>query len=143
METAKTVLRSILALVAGYVVLSILTTATVFVLAQIFPASASPENLGWVVFNVIYGAVFVVIGGYIVAALAPMRPMRHVIGLGIAMALLSVIYAFAVANAPADTAVYPQPGWYYPLLAALAIPSIVLGGWLRIRGTVEEPIPAT
>jgi len=126
-------LKSIGAILAGYLVSAILTGITISVLGILFPASYKPENVGWVIFNVIYGCVFAVVGGYILARLAPSKPMTHAWVLGILMALFAVLTGYMVASAPASPEYANQPSWYYPVLTITVLPSILLGAWLYTK----------
>lgn len=65
MNNFKSIFQSIVALIAGYLVSAILTGVTIAVLGALFPESYKAENITWVVFNVIYGCAFAVIGGYV------------------------------------------------------------------------------
>lgn len=137
MNGIKSVLQSIGAVLAGYVVSALLTGITIAVLGALFPASYQPENLGWVIFNVIYGCAFAVIGGYVVARLAPSRPMVHAFTLGVLMAVFALLTGYAVSAQPPSPEYVNQPGWYYPVLAITVLPCILLGAWLQQR--VHKP----
>jgi hypothetical protein len=126
-------LKSIGAVLAGYLVSAILTAVTIAVLGALFPASYQPGNVGWVIFNVIYGCAFAVVGGYMAARLAPARPMTHAWVLGILMALFAVLTGYVVSVSSPSPDYANQPGWYYPVLAITVLPSILLGGLLYIR----------
>lgn len=127
------ILKSIGAILAGYFVSAILTGVTISVLGMLFPASYNPENVGWVVFNVMYGCAFAVIGGYVLARLAPSKPMIHAWVLGILMALFAVLTGYMVSSAPSSPEYTSQPNWYYPVLAITVLPSILLGAWFYTR----------
>lgn len=137
MNTFLAILKSLGAVVAGYVVIAVLTIVTISTLAVLFPASYQPENTGWVILNVIYGCLFAAVGGYLTARLAPTRPLWHVLALGIFMALFSGLTAWAVASAPADSEYARQPGWYYPALTLLAIPCVLMGYAVYVR-TIKQ-----
>lgn len=134
MNKFKSILQSIGAVIAGYLVSAILTGITIAALGALFPASYRPENTEWVVFNVIYGCAFAVIGGYVTARLAPARPWTHATVLGVLMAVFAVITGYAVSVTPPSPEYVSQPGWYYPVLAITVLPSILLGAWLYVRG---------
>ena len=134
MNKFKSILQSIGAVIAGYLVSAILTGVTIAILGVLFPESYTAENIAWVVFNVIYGCAFAVIGGYVVARLAPSRPFAHATVLGVLMAVFALITGYAVSAAPPSPEYANQPGWYYPVLAITVLPSILLGAWLYMRG---------
>ena len=130
MNKFTSVLKSIGAVIAGYLISAILTALTIAVLGALFPESYQPENIRWVVFNVIYGCVFAVVGGYIVARLAPSRPFIHATVLGVLMAIFALLTGYAVSVTPPSPDYANQPGWYYPVLAVTVLPSILLGAWI-------------
>lgn len=134
MNKFKSIFQSIGAVIAGYLVSAILTAFTIAALGALLPESYSAENIAWVLFNVIYGCVFAVIGGYVVARLAPARPFAHATVLGLLMAIFAVITGYAISAAPPSPEYANQPGWYYPVLAITVLPSILLGAWLYVRG---------
>lgn len=134
MNKFKSVLQSIGAVIAGYLVSALLTGITISALGALFPESYKAENIVWVVFNVIYGCAFAVIGGYVVARLAPSRPFAHATVLGMLMAVFAVIIGYAVSAASPSPEYANQPGWYYPALAITVLPSILLGAWLYVKG---------
>ena len=138
MEIFKSILKSIGAVIAGYLVSAILTAITIAALGALFPASYNPENIGWVIFNVIYGCAFAVVGGYVVARLAPSRPFVHATVLGVLMAIFAVLTGMAVSAAPPSPEYVNQPGWYYPVLAITVLPSILLGAWMYARRTKSD-----
>ena len=134
MNNFKSIFQSIGALIASYLVSAILTGVTIAVLGALFPESYRAENIAWVVFNIIYGCAFAVIGGYVVARLAPARPFTHAIVLGVLMAVFALITGYAISAAPPSPEYANQLGWYYPVLAITILPSILLGAWLYVRG---------
>ena len=134
MNKYKSIFQSIGAVIAGYLVSAILTAFTIAALGFLFPESYKAENIAWVVFNVIYGCAFAVIGGYVVARLAPARPFTHATVLGFLMAIFAVITGYAISAAHPSPEYANQPGWYYPVLAITVLPSILLGAWLYVRG---------
>ena len=140
MNKIKTILQSIGAVTAGYLVSAMLTAATIAIFGALFPASYTAESIGWVVFNVIYGCVFAIVGGYIVAWLAPSSPFAHAVVLGLLMSVFAAFTGYAIAAAPPSPEYVNQPGWYYPVLAITVLPSILLGAWLFVRGMTKTSI---
>ena len=138
MNRFKSIFQSLGAVIAGYLVSAVLTGLTIAALGALFRASYNPENIEWVIFNVIYGCAFAVIGGYVAARLAPARPWAHATVLGLLMAIFAAITGYAVSVAPPSPEYTNQQGWYYPVLAVTVLPSILLGAWLYVRG-VNKP----
>lgn len=141
MDKVKSILRSLASLIAGYIVSALLIGVTVAVLGALFPASYQPENTAWVIFNVAYGCLYAVAGGYVTAWLAPSRPILHGFVLGGLLALLALLTALAVAASPPAPEYASPPGWYYPALAVTVLPSILLGAWLRVRQSRKSTSP--
>lgn len=121
--------RSIGAVVAGYVVLTILVTILWLILGKIAPdrfgtAHAGPPLIAFVVDSLIaVGAGFA--AGYLTALIAGRAELAHALALGGLMSLLSII-----------TLLYPQtdislPGWHTFLLVVVMLITICLGARLR------------
>lgn len=118
--------RSILALLAGFVVNVMLSLVTDFGLQTvgILPAIGHGQmNNFQSALAAAYRTLFGVISSYVVARLAPYRPMKHaLVGAAIGMML-------AAAGAVATWNKSLGPHWYPLLLIALALPS----GWAGAR----------
>ena len=114
--------RSILALLAGFVVNVALSLATDFALhaAHILPAiGRAPMNDSQSALAAAYRTLYAVISSYIVARLAPYRPMQHaLLGAAIGM-LVATVGAAATWNKDLG------PHWYSLSLIVLALPT----GW--------------
>ena len=122
--------RSILALLAGFIVNVILTFGTDFTLqaAGILPLiGRGPMNDFQSALAAAYRTVYAVIGSYMVARLAPSRPMGHAL-LG---AAVGMVLATAGAIATWNKALGPH--WYPLSLIALALPT----GWAG--ATLSKP----
>ena len=122
------ILKSIGAVVAGFVAVFVLAIATdaVLVTAHVFPAMDHPELYGDGLYALItvYTAVYSAVGGYLTAWLAPSKPITHALVLGVLGMLASL--AGAVANwdkAAGHT-------WYPIALIVIAIPTCWAGGKL-------------
>ena len=71
-----------------------------------------------------YRAVFSLLGCYLTAMLAPQKPMKHAMVLGVIGFVLSTVGAIVNANMKLG------PDWYAWTLAAIALPMAWLGGRL-------------
>ena len=114
--------RSILALLAGFILNVILTVGTDFALqaAGILPLiGRGPMNDFQSALAAAYRTAYAVIGSSVVARLAPNRPMGHALG-GAAIGML-----LATGGAVATWNKALGPHWYPLLLIALALPT----GW--------------
>jgi hypothetical protein len=124
------VLKGIGAILAGIVFIVVTHTATDFVLEKlgIFTPPDQGFHTTWMVVTAtIYRSIYTVAGGYLTAALAPNRPMRHVMILGI-IGTAAGIFA-AIVTIPMQIA----PAWYPIALAVLALPCTWLGGKLKTK----------
>lgn len=123
-------LKGIGAILAGMIFIVFSHTATDFVLESlgIFTPPDQGFHTTWMVVTAtIYRCLYTVIGGYITAALAPGRPMRYVVILGLIGLVLGTIAA--IVTIPMKLG----PAWYPIALAVLALPCTWLGGKLRTR----------
>ncbi len=126
----KNIFKSIGVCILGIAVGVALSLGTDYILESM---GVLPHGNFWVgawlvIFVIFYRTVYNVLGSYIIARLAPSRPMRHVIIVGIIGTLVTTIGAFV--NMQMDLG----PDWYCWTLVVLALPSAWLGGWLWVRG---------
>ncbi len=120
------IVRSILAIVAGFMFIGALAgiTGTTLQAAGILPAAGEPlTDIGPVLLETAYVAVFAIAGCWLAAWLAPNRPMRHALILG-ALGL-----AFNLMGAAASWGL--RPVWAVVLNLALVMPYAWIGGRLR------------
>jgi surface polysaccharide O-acyltransferase-like enzyme len=124
-------LRSVGAVLAGLLVVVIITTATDALLhaTGIFPPWGQPMSDSLFVLAFAYRIVYGILGGYITARLAPDKPVKHAIVLGAVGFVLSLAGAVATWNRGPEFG----PKWYPLALIAIAIPTAWLGGKLVSR----------
>lgn len=120
------VLKSVGAVVAGFLTVVVLSIATDAILEAVgfFPPATKPEEYAsWMLLiALIYRTVFTVLGGFVTAKLAPFNPKKHVIVLavlGTIGGIAGVINGWSYGN-----------HWYPIALAVLAFPSVWYGGKL-------------
>jgi hypothetical protein len=121
-------LRSVLAVVAGFLSVALLSLATDQVLhvLEVYPPWGEAMWNPWLnLLALSYRMIYAVAGGYLTAVLAPVSPMRHVVIVGI----LGLIAGTAGAIA-AITMADLGPNWYPIALAITAFPTTWLGGVL-------------
>ena len=126
----KKTLKSIGAVVAGFVVVVVLSLGTDVVLhaAGVFPPWDQRMSDALFLLATVYRTVYCIAGSYIAARLAPNRPMAHALALGILGLVVSTAGAVVTWNkGPAF-----GPHWYPVALVVTAIPCAWLGGRLRI-----------
>jgi len=133
----KNIWKSIGAVLAALLAVIILSVGTDVVLhaAHVFPPWGQPVPDALLLLATAYRTIFGVAGGYIAARLAPGRPMRHALALGVLGLVLSIAGAAATWNkGPAF-----GPKWYPLALVVLAVPQCWAGGKIRemeLRGRV-------
>ena len=124
-------LKSFGAVVAGFLIVVILSTTTDTILekAGIFPPPTAGLFVTWMLaLALFYRTVYTVLGGYVTAALAPANPTKHVTILGIIGTVMGCIGIYV------GVVIYPlSPAWYPIALAVLAFPSVWFGGKLKTK----------
>jgi hypothetical protein len=119
--------RSVGAVVAGFVVVFVLSVGTDQVLhvLKVYPPWGEPMAGALYVMATAYRIVYTILGGYITARLAPDAPVRHalILGLvGLAAGILGVIANIAKPEL--------GPLWYSIAVAVTGPPCAWLGGVL-------------
>ncbi len=127
--SGKRILKSIGAIIAGFVIVVVLSIVTDIVLETIkfFPPQDKPElYTGWMLLIAfIYRSIYTIVGGYVTTILAPDKPMRHAVILGAIGMVMGTLGA--VANWDKTAA---SGAWYPIALVVAAIPCTWLGGRL-------------
>lgn len=122
-------LKSVTAIILGLVAVVVLSEGTDFVLRSlgVFPPLDQQGAYTDQMFAaaLVYRTLAGVVGGYVTAALAPARSLLHATILGLIGLALSTTGAVAMWEVGHN--------WYPVSLAALALPSAVLGGWIYGR----------
>jgi hypothetical protein len=121
--------RSILALLAGFVLVFVLTILTDAILhaTGVYPPLGQPAPDRLLVLATIYRTVFGVAGSYLTARLAPYAPMGHALfggAIGLVVNIAGVVAAW----------IHPEKFgalWYPIALVVLALPTAWAGGRIR------------
>ena len=124
----KKVLRSILAFLAAIASTFVLSYGTdaILIATNLMESDALPDSVAIVALIIAYRTAYNVLGAYILAKLAPARPMLHVMILGV----------FGVLGSLSAMAAMPEGGFAYPIiLALLVLPSVWVGAKLAERTT--------
>jgi drug/metabolite transporter superfamily protein YnfA len=133
------ILRSVLAVLAGLVVLTVTSFAIEWaadpLLLRLFPralpnASALQTNLYASLFMYFYTALCMVAGGYLTAWVARHSPARHAIAMGVVELALTVWAMQAV------TTHAPLRNWVIGIVTV--VPAAWLGGLLRARQITKQ-----
>jgi hypothetical protein len=114
------------------VVLSIGTDAVMH-LTGIFPPPDQPVGDAFFLVATAYRTLYAVVGSYVAARMAPARPMRHAMALGVVALGIGVVGAVVTwGRGP----VY-GPAWYPIALVFLALPAAWAGGVLALMSHPE------
>ena len=126
--------RSVLALFCGLVVAVILSLGTDFALHELglWPDMSRPMSPQLFGLATVYRTIYGVLSGYVVARLAPNRPLGHALVGGFIGLALSIAGAAATWNKDLG------PHWYPLALIVLALPSAWAGGMLRVSRLRRE-----
>jgi hypothetical protein len=120
--------KSVWAVVAGVLVIVILTTIVDIVLhaVGVFPPMDQPLDDRLALLATSYRIVISIGGAWLTARLAPDKPMKHAMILGVVGTILGLVGVVATWNRGLG------PRWYPVALAILAIPQCWLGGKLYV-----------
>ena len=120
--------RSILAVLAGIVVGAALSLGTDALLAAVgvFPKVGKQMSDALFALATAYRIVYGIVGSYVIARLAPDRPMQHALIGGVLGLVVSIIGAVVTWNRDLG------PHWYPVGLAVTALPCAWVGGKLRL-----------
>jgi hypothetical protein len=121
-------LKSIGAILTGFLAAAILSIISDLVMGKLGLMSMDTfkESPTWVILMVtIYRFIFNVLGCYIAASLAPDRPMRHAMIIGVIGLVLSIIGSIIMWE-------HAVP-WYNISIILMALPSAWIGGKLRTK----------
>jgi hypothetical protein len=116
-------LRSVVAILAGFITTAMLAIGTDALLHSLSPGSFRTEGEahGWILWAALaYTVVFGIAGAYVTARLAPRRPVQHALILGSIALVLSI---FGAIKLWATT-----PAWYHVLTMLLILPAAWCGG---------------
>jgi hypothetical protein len=124
----RPIVRSVLVVLAGYLVLAVGIGVLDFILSRISPNQypSGPEPAAkWMIVELAVGTALVVCGGYLTAALASQKQTRHALALGILTSGLAAVSLAIYHNV--------QPFWFQLVMVIAAIPAALAGGFLKVR----------
>lgn len=124
MKSSK--LKSAGAIVAGVLFIIVVTTLVDILLHAVglYPPMNQALTDGDALLASSYRLIISVAGAYLTARLAPARPMRHALILGVVGIVLGLVGLIATWKLALG------PRWYPISLVVLALPQCWLGGWL-------------
>src|SRR5258708_6345107 len=118
--------------IAGFLLLAVLSIAADMILRGFFPKAFGPSNApqGAIasVVTILYAAGFGVLSSYVTARLAGSRPVMHALALG------GILFLFALGGLVGEW--QRAPTWFNVGFLAMIFPSAWLGGILRVRQLV-------
>ena len=126
--------RSVLALFVGFVAVVVLSLGTDLALhvAGLWPSLGQSMSGRQLLFATVYRTIYGVIGAYIVARVAPYRPVGHALISGVVGTVVSIAGAAATWNNGLG------PHWYPLALIFGALPSAWVGGRIRLTQLVRQ-----
>ena len=133
--------RSIVAVLAGILVGAVLSIGTDVALhaAGIFPPIGQWAGSSLFAIATGYRTVYNVVGSYLIARLAPSRPMGHSLVGGVLGVVVSAVGAVTTWNHVPSLG----PHWYPIALVILALPCAWVGGKLRVMQRRNSPSQET
>jgi hypothetical protein len=124
--------RRILSVAAGLAAIVVLSFATDEVLYRTDVLPRGPlSDYRLHLLELTYRSAYTMVGGYVAAALAPDRPIRRALALGVVALILGVVGAIVGRDL--------SPFWYSLVIIAGAIPLPWLGGKLFVRRSSGRP----
>jgi multisubunit Na+/H+ antiporter MnhB subunit len=132
-------LKSVGAILAGIVLVFVLSLGTDILMhaTGIFPPWLQPMSTPLWLFATAYRIVYGIAGGYLTARLAPDRPMRHAVILGVIGLVMSILGAASTLGRGPEFG----PKWYPLGLVVTALPCAWFGGKLftsKSQSRVQE-----
>jgi hypothetical protein len=132
--------RSVLAVIAGYILMAVLVMAAGMLLTTLFPAAFTGPGgkpglpgFGWYALNLAYSFVFAFAGGHTCARLARRAEMAHAIALA---ALLGIMGLVSIATYAGQT---PVPAWWTAGQVVAGVLGVLAGGFLRAQAAATAP----
>lgn len=125
-------LRSVGAVLAGFVVATIVVGVATVVTVMVMLPDAGPGAMPvptpkYLAVNLGYSFAAAVLGGWLAARLAGRAPLGH----GMAVGTVMLVLGFVTAALPSDGVQGSQPGWYLYVMPVLGWIGATLGGVLR------------
>lgn len=121
--------RSITAIVVGFLFIGVLAFGMDAVMRAMVPeawdATGRVTSVPLLLVTLAYVGVFAVAGCYLAARLAPDRPMRHALILGVLGLIFNIAGSFAMWHT--------APAWYHVIALTLVMPYAWIGGRIRER----------
>jgi glycerol uptake facilitator-like aquaporin len=122
-----TTLKSIWAILAGFLLVVILSVGTDVLLekTELMKQPFDSNPVGFIIFVIFYRSFFGTTGSYLTARLSPGKPMMHSLIGGAIGLLLTIVGTVVMWDTP--------PHWYPIALIVTTLPGAWLGGWIFLK----------
>jgi hypothetical protein len=123
------VLRSVFAVVTGYLVMMVTVGLATFVLQAIEPAwfrLGTPPPPQYLALSAAYSAIAAFCAGWLTGRFGQVKPLQHAIAMALLAFLLSIVPALMFG-------VRTEPRWFQVVPSVLMPATVIAGGWLRAR----------
>ncbi|MDQ2930411.1 MAG: hypothetical protein M3Y05_06270 [Gemmatimonadota bacterium] len=123
------IVRSIIAIVAGYASMAAVVVALTVLVKRKAPewmGTVGKPNPTYIYANLFYSFGAAMIGGFVAALVAPRAPLAHACALAGIVFVLAVVSALQMAN--------KQPRWYQIALAVIGPLGTIFGGMVQALG---------
>lgn len=133
-------LRSIGAVVAGFVVLMVLVMLGDVVMGQLLPdlfPEGQPAPTGAYLLTMVSGTIYGIIAGYLTGLIARRRQVAHALVIAAILWLVQLATIFATRGAMATEMAQP-PAWYLWGMPIIGTLGLWLGAWLQARGAGKQ-----
>ncbi len=124
------ILRTFMALLAGFATMAVLVMGVTALLSRLTPGWVGSEGRpgpGYVFVNLGYSFLAAAAGGYVTAWVADVNPLPLVLGLAVVVLVMGAISALQARGR--------QPVWYQVALLVISPLGVVAGGLVRLRAT--------
>ncbi|MCB1165676.1 MAG: hypothetical protein KDK33_05965 [Leptospiraceae bacterium] len=129
--------KSILAVIAGFILVFAVSLGADALMhaVGIFPPWGEPMSDGLFALAATYRALIGIAGGFVTARLAPRRPMKHAVILGVLGSVAGLLGLIGTWDKGPEFG----PKWYAILVMAMALPTCWLGArWKMYRDTANS-----
>jgi len=124
------ILRTFMALLAGFATMAVLVMGVTALLSRLTPGWVGSEGRpgpGYVFVNLGYSFLAAAAGGYVTACVVDVNPLPLVLGLAVVVLVMGAISALQARGR--------QPVWYQVALLVISPLGVVAGGLVRLRAT--------
>ena len=128
--------RSLFAIIGGYITFAVGLALANFLAARIFPSfvAEGPTAPRSIVVSLVCAGLMAVLGGFMAALIAGREPLKHAVILSAVCALYFLLFL----GAPTPPGEPTFPVWYKIGLLVVVPPAVSLGGFLRQRQTPTQ-----